>query len=282
MLLPPSQANPRPKGLPASYRLCPLRLRVRGVRPRPSRRCRAGYLHAVLTFEALAAVMGHLVADEVGLPVEGLGALVTLVLPFLCVHNHVLLQAARGRGQESLGARLPHCLAAPRPPACLERSGSPGSGSGHLLSGQAGGTEGQRQPSHRTGGGSWALLQDHSSRQPEARQDPSSQCPAALQDALNLEADLGPWKRGTEAADIALSPGVGARRRKPKASPGPHTTYTPGRWAGGERVGLPLGPDEVGRAQLLGRGGCTWMKEQLLTPSSWGTSCSPSCPRCDR
>lgn len=58
----------------------------------------ACYLHAVLTFEALAAVMGHLVADEVGLPVEGLGTLVTLVLPFLCVHNHVLLQAACGRG----------------------------------------------------------------------------------------------------------------------------------------------------------------------------------------
>lgn len=59
---------------------------------------RAGsYLHAVFTFEALATVMGHLVADEVGLPVEGLGTLVALVLPLLRVDNHVLLQAA-GRG----------------------------------------------------------------------------------------------------------------------------------------------------------------------------------------
>jgi hypothetical protein len=37
--------------------------------------------------------------DEVGLPVEGLGALVTLVLSLLRVDDHVLLQAVhRGRG----------------------------------------------------------------------------------------------------------------------------------------------------------------------------------------
>lgn len=57
------------------------------------------YLHTVFTFEALAAVVGHLVADEVGLPVEGLGALVTLVLTLLRVDSHVLLQAEHsGRG----------------------------------------------------------------------------------------------------------------------------------------------------------------------------------------
>ena len=54
------------------------------------------YLIAVFTLEPLSAVVGHLVTDEVGLPVEGLGTLVTLVLPLLCVHNHVLAQTGQG------------------------------------------------------------------------------------------------------------------------------------------------------------------------------------------
>lgn len=69
----------------------------------------ARYLHTVFTFEALAAVVGHLVADEVGLPVEGLGTLVTLVLPLLCVDDHVLLQAVQ-RGQGSLQGPSAHPL----------------------------------------------------------------------------------------------------------------------------------------------------------------------------
>lgn len=59
------------------------------------------YLDAVFTFEALATVVRHLVADEVGLPVEGLGTLITFVLTLFCVDNHVLLQAVY-RGWESL------------------------------------------------------------------------------------------------------------------------------------------------------------------------------------
>lgn len=66
----------------------------------------ARYLHAVFTFEALATVVGHLVANEVGLPVEGLGTLVTLVLSLLRVDDHVLLQAVQ-RGQGHHRARLP-------------------------------------------------------------------------------------------------------------------------------------------------------------------------------
>lgn len=60
---------------------------------------RCPYLDAVFTFETLATVVRHLVADEVGLPVEGLGTLVAFVLTLLRVDNHVLLQAVyRGWG----------------------------------------------------------------------------------------------------------------------------------------------------------------------------------------
>lgn len=50
------------------------------------------YLITIFTLKALATVMRHLVTDEVGLPVEGFGALVTLVLPLLCMYYHVLSQ----------------------------------------------------------------------------------------------------------------------------------------------------------------------------------------------
>lgn len=63
---------------------------------------RVWYLDTVFTFEALATVVRHLVAYEIGLPVEGLGTLVALVLTLLCVDNHVLLQAAY-RGGITLG-----------------------------------------------------------------------------------------------------------------------------------------------------------------------------------
>lgn len=115
----------------------------------------------------------------------------------------------------------------------------------------------------------------------EAGQDPSPQCPAILQDDLNLEANLGPQKRGAEAPNIATSPRVGVRSRKAKAT----LAYPPRatrRQAGVERVGLLMRPDKVGRSQLLGRGGCARMKEQQLTPSSRGTSWFSSRPRCDR
>lgn len=66
---------------------------------RDSTQLSAWYLDTVFTFEALATVVRHLVADEVGLPVEGLGTLVTFVLTLLRVDNHVLLQAVyRGWG----------------------------------------------------------------------------------------------------------------------------------------------------------------------------------------
>ena len=58
------------------------------------------YLITVFTLKALAAVVGHLVANEVGLPVEGLGALVTLVLSLLCVYDHVLAQTGREEREE--------------------------------------------------------------------------------------------------------------------------------------------------------------------------------------
>lgn len=61
----------------------------------------AWYLDTVFTFEAFATVVRHLVTDEVGLPVEGLGTLVTFVLTLFRVDNHVLLQAVY-RGWESL------------------------------------------------------------------------------------------------------------------------------------------------------------------------------------
>lgn len=61
----------------------------------------AWYLDTVFTFEALATVVRHLVTDEVGLPVEGLGTLVTFVLTLFRVDDHVLLQAVY-RGWESL------------------------------------------------------------------------------------------------------------------------------------------------------------------------------------
>lgn len=57
------------------------------------------YLITVFTLKALAAVVGHLVANEVGLPVEGLGTLVTLVLSLLCVYDHVLAQTGRDEWQ---------------------------------------------------------------------------------------------------------------------------------------------------------------------------------------
>lgn len=59
------------------------------------------YLIAVFTLEPLSAVVGHLVTDEVGLPVEGLGTLVTLVLSLLCVHNHVCVQTGQGAQTQS-------------------------------------------------------------------------------------------------------------------------------------------------------------------------------------
>lgn len=52
------------------------------------------YLVAVLALEALAAVVGHLVPDEVGLPVKGFRTLIAFVFPFLCVDDHMLAQAA--------------------------------------------------------------------------------------------------------------------------------------------------------------------------------------------
>lgn len=64
-------------------------------------RASAWYLDTVFTFKALATVVRHLVADEVGLPVEGLGTLVTFVLTLFCVDDHVLFQAVY-RGWESL------------------------------------------------------------------------------------------------------------------------------------------------------------------------------------
>ena len=78
------------------------------------------YLHTVFTFEALATVVGHLVSDEVGLPVEGLGALITLVLSLLRVHNHVLLQAVHGQGDRSHGGpACPPAYCAPWTPPTL-------------------------------------------------------------------------------------------------------------------------------------------------------------------
>lgn len=75
------------------------------------------YLHTVFTFEALATVVGHLVSDEVGLPVEGLGALITLVLSLLRVHNHVLLQAMHGQGTGVMeGPACPLPTVPPGPP----------------------------------------------------------------------------------------------------------------------------------------------------------------------
>jgi len=70
------------------------RPRGREVTQRPQRPAR--YLGAVLTLVVLPAVVRHLVADQVGLPVEGLGALVTAVLPLLRVGRAVGLQAAGG------------------------------------------------------------------------------------------------------------------------------------------------------------------------------------------
>lgn len=46
----------------------------------------------------------------------------------------------------------------------------------------------------------------------------------------------------------------------------------------GERVGLQWRRDKVGRAQLSGRGGCTWMKAQLLNPPLGGRPVSPPVP----
>lgn len=85
----------------------------------------AQYLHAVFTFEALAAVVGHLVPDEVGLPVEGFGALVTLVLSLLGVDDHVLLQAVpEQEGHRRPAARLdPGQVGGPCPWLPLEVTG---------------------------------------------------------------------------------------------------------------------------------------------------------------
>lgn len=52
------------------------------------------YLGAVFTFIVLATVVGHLVTNKVRLPVEGFGALVTLVFSLLCVCQQVAVQAA--------------------------------------------------------------------------------------------------------------------------------------------------------------------------------------------
>lgn len=127
---------------------------------------RARYLHAVFTFEALAAVVGHLVANEVGLPVEGLGALVTLVLSLLRVDDHVLLQAAQGAqgsrpGPSAPAARRRGALG----PAWPVLSGGHGGqhsllrgqsaswhASVHCPSGQASGMEAQRRPSGASSG----------------------------------------------------------------------------------------------------------------------------------
>lgn len=75
--------------------------RVEGGEQRMLHGVGAWYLDTVFTFEALATVVRHLVADEVGLPVEGLGTLVTFVLTLFRVDDHVLLQAVY-RGWESL------------------------------------------------------------------------------------------------------------------------------------------------------------------------------------
>ena len=117
---PRSGPGPSPAVLPGPLPLFPARLRGPSPASRQWGRGRARdhvtrYLHTVFTFEALATVVGHLVADEVGLPVEGLGTLVTLVLSLLCVDDHVLLQAAHsGRGS----------LRVPQPPAAREGGAS--------------------------------------------------------------------------------------------------------------------------------------------------------------
>lgn len=99
---PRSGPGPSPAVLPSPLPLFPKRLGSPSHHLHLDNGGGAGrlrYLHTVFTFEALATVVGHLVADEVGLPVEGLGTLVTLVLSLLCVDDHVLLQAAHsGRG----------------------------------------------------------------------------------------------------------------------------------------------------------------------------------------
>lgn len=71
----------------------------------------APHLNAVFTLKALPAVVRHLVADQVGFPVEGLGALVAFVLPLLGVDHHVLLQAWEERHGRVCGA----CRAQPAP-----------------------------------------------------------------------------------------------------------------------------------------------------------------------
>lgn len=65
----------------------------------------APYLDTVFTFKPLPAVVRHLVTNQVGFPVEGLRALVALVLPLLGVDHHVLLQAAKEKGGKGPGAR---------------------------------------------------------------------------------------------------------------------------------------------------------------------------------
>lgn len=99
----PVTKNLRTSGHPNPRHLISFHSRAEGAytRERVLHGVSSWYLDAVFTFEALATVVRHLVADEVGLPVEGLGTLVTFVLTLFRVNNHVLLQAVY-RGWESL------------------------------------------------------------------------------------------------------------------------------------------------------------------------------------
>lgn len=53
------------------------------------------YLWAVFTFIVFAAVVWHLVANQVGLPVEGLRALIALVFPLVGVRQRVRVETER-------------------------------------------------------------------------------------------------------------------------------------------------------------------------------------------
>ena len=172
--------------------------------------------------------MGHLVADEVGLPVEGLGTLVTLVLSLLRVDNHVLLQAAHGR-PGSPGARRvgPH----PRPseplppPAPRAERGLAASLSASCLDRATGWTSRHGLPMSDGGGKpghGW-------SSGPHPRPPPGIQSQAGPQLTLlyfktnfPLMLTLGLTKNGSRnfqhCHESQRSPGVGVRPRKPKAT----------------------------------------------------------------
>lgn len=59
------------------------------------------YLWAVFTFVVLATVMRHLMSDQVWFPVEGLGTLVTLVLPLFRMGQNVSLKTAGNREHDT-------------------------------------------------------------------------------------------------------------------------------------------------------------------------------------